>query len=201
MNELRQALKREAGISAEHLAIGVTALGRANYAQQAYYAQAFFALTIGLERSAKLAMVVDHSLEHDGAFPSHEMIRGYSHNLRELLEKADEITDRRGLCAPEGRLPRTFVHVGIMDVLCDFARNITRYYNLDLITGDPRVTKHVDPVRAWYEQVIIPVLAAHYPKSTRARHQGNARLISQMLGSNAKVLYHSETGELLDSIY
>lgn len=201
MNELWQALNREAGISAEHLAIGVTALGKANYAQQAYYSQAFFALTIGFERSAKLAMVVDHSLEHNGVFPSYQMIREYGHNVKDLLGKVDEIAARRGLSAAEDRLPRTSIHDGITNVLSDFASNMTRYYNLDFITRDPRVTKHSDPIRAWYEQVIIPVLAAHYPKNVKERHQYNARLISQMLGSTAKVLYHSETGDLLDSVY
>jgi len=65
MNETWQALAREAGLAAEHLAIGISALGKANYAQHAYYGQAFFALTIGLERAAKLALVVDHALEHN----------------------------------------------------------------------------------------------------------------------------------------
>ncbi len=201
MNEIWQALNREAGISAEHLAIGVTALGKANYAQQAYYSQAFFALTIGFERSAKLAMVVDHSLEHNGVFPSYQMIREYGHNVKDLLGKVDEIAARRGLSAAEDRLPRTSIHDGITNVLSDFASNMTRYYNLDLITRDPRVIKHVDPIRAWYEKVIIPVLTAHYPKSARGRHQYNASLISQILGSDAKLLYHAETGDLLDSVY
>ncbi len=201
MNEIWQALNREAGISAEHLAMGVTALGKANYAQQAYYSQAFFALTVGLERSAKLAMVVDYSLEHNGVFPTYQMIRHYGHNVKDVLGKADEIAERRGLSAAEDRLPRTSIHSGIVDVLSDFAGNLTRYYNLDLVTGDPRITKHVDPIRAWYEQVIISVLAVHYPRSSKERHQHNGRLISQMLGSDAKVLYHSETGSLLDSVY
>ena len=87
MNEIWQALAREAGISAEHLAIGVTALGKANYAQQAYYGQAFFALTTGIERAAKLALVIDYSLGHNGIFPPFKIIKGYGHNLQVLLDK------------------------------------------------------------------------------------------------------------------
>ena len=200
MNEIWQALAREAGVSAEHLAIGITALGKANYAQQAYYGQAFFALTTGIERAAKLAMAIDHALEHCGTFPSYQMIRGYSHNLKDLLEAADEIAERRGLSIGD-RLPHTPIHTDIIEVLSDFAGNVTRYYNLDLITGNPRVTRHVDPIRAWYERVIVPVLAAHYTQSANQRHGENAKLIAQILGSDAKTLYHSETGNLLDSVY
>ena len=53
MTKLWYALQRESSLAAEHLASGVTALGKANYAQEYYLAQAFFALTIGLERCAK----------------------------------------------------------------------------------------------------------------------------------------------------
>ncbi len=67
MNKTWRALAREAGTAAEHLAIGISSLGRANYAQDAYYGQAFFALSIGLERASKLAFVVDHAL---GACPN-----------------------------------------------------------------------------------------------------------------------------------
>lgn len=201
MNETWQALAREAGLAAEHLAIGTSALGKANYAQHAYYGQAFFALTIGLERAAKLALVVDHALEHNGIFPPHDVLRAYGHNLKELLEQADEIAKRRGLSAAEDRLPRTAIHAGIVKVLSDFASNITRYYNLDLVTGDPRTTKQDDPVRAWFELVILPVLAAHYRPRQREMHQRNARLIAQLLGAHTRVLHHTETSDVLDSVY
>ena len=201
MNETWQALAREAGLAAEHLAIGVSALGKANYAQQAYYGQAFCALTVGLERATKLALVVDYLLENNGAFPSYQMIRGYGHNLRKLLRKADEIAKRRGLSGPAGRLPQNAIHDSIVQVLSDFAGNVTRYHNLDLVTGDPRATKHGDPVRAWYEQVIIPVLATHYRPGNKQKHERNARLVAQLLGDYAIVRHYAETGDLLDSVY
>ena len=48
------ALNREAGIAAELIASGVTLLGRASYARAGLYGQAFFNLSIGFERTAKL---------------------------------------------------------------------------------------------------------------------------------------------------
>jgi len=201
MNQTWQALAREAGLAAEHLAIGTSALQKANYAQHAYYGQAFFALTIGFERAAKLALVVDHALEHNGIFPSHHVLRAYGHNLKQLLEQADAIAERRGLSTAEHRLPRRVIHAGIIEVLYNFASNITRYYNLDLVTRDPRTTKEDDPVRAWFELVIIPVLATHYRPRQKERQQSNARLIDQLLGAHTNVLYHTETSDLLDSVY
>jgi len=201
VNETWQALAREAGVAAEHMAIGASALSKANYAQHAYYGQAFFALTIGFERAAKLALVVDHAIAHGGEFPPHKVLRDYCHKLRELLENSDAIAVRRGLSAPESRLPRSAIHDGIIDVLSDFANNLTRYYNLALVTRDPRVEQATDPVRAWFERVTLPVLAAHYTPRAKERQERNARLIAQMLDARVKVLHHAETGTEMDSVY
>jgi hypothetical protein len=159
MNEKWQALAREAGLAAEHLAIGASALGKANYAQHAYYGQAFFALTIGMERAAKLALVVDYALEHNGEFPNTDAVTKHRHDVAALLKQADEIARRRKPNEVQEYLPQSEIHSGIVKVLSDFATNITRYYNLNLVTGDPRTSKIHDPVRAWFDLVIVPVLA------------------------------------------
>ena len=201
MNEIWQALAREAAIAAEHMAIGVTALSRANYAQHAYYGQAFFALSIGFERASKLALVVDHALNHGGQFPAHKVLRDYCHRLGDLLDNADKIAERRGLTGTESRLPRSNIHDGIVGVLSDFASNLTRYYNLALVTGDPKAEHIVDPGRAWFERVTVPVLNAHYRRRERQRHESKATQIAELLNGIATVRFHSERGDELTSAY
>jgi hypothetical protein len=110
MNEQWEALAREAGIAAEHMAIGVTALGDANYAFPAYYGQAFFALTTGFERSCKLALVVDYAVQNNGTFPPESEFRRYRHNLRQLLDEADRISERLNSAGGIDRLPRSAIH-------------------------------------------------------------------------------------------
>lgn len=199
MNATWQALAREAGLAAEHLAIGVTALGRANYAQHAYYGQAFFALTIGLERSSKLALVVDYALENKGKFPSNKELRAYGHNLRELLERADQIAARRGLSSPKYRMPQSIIHTSIVKVLSDFATNITRYYNLDFVTGQPNAARIIDPVASWFQSVTQPILDKHYKEHHRLKHEYNARLIHQILSPFSLIRFHDEKGEELNT--
>src|SRR5690348_13098680 len=99
------ALAREAGLAAEHIAIGTTALGRANYAAPAYYAQALFALSIGFERSIKLALVVDHALDNAGEFPQNEQIRAYGHDLRKLMRQAEAVATKHGVAPSEACFP------------------------------------------------------------------------------------------------
>ena len=138
MNEQWEALAHEAGIAAEQMAIGITALGKATYAFPAYYGQAFFALTTGFERSCKLALVVDHAVLNDGIFPPESEFRRYGHNLRQLLDEADRISERLNSAGGLDRLPRSPTHIAIIEILSDFASNVTRYYNLDLLVGTAR---------------------------------------------------------------
>lgn len=201
MNRTWKALAREAGIAAEHIAIGVTALGKANYAQDAYYAQAFFALSTGFERATKLALVVDHAIDHKGNFPRQKMIRKYGHDLRTLLDQVAMIARRRHPSDALFGIPNTEIHNGIVSTLSDFAMNVTRYYNLDLVTGDNRVDPQNDPVRTWFERVTIPVISRHYRPHIRKRHEQNATLVSQMIEDHSTVHHHSELGDEIDSIY
>lgn len=201
MNYIWRALAREAGLAAEHLAIGVTALGKATFAQDAYYYQAFFALSIGFERAAKLALVVDHALENRGAFPSSKELRNYGHNLKVLLERVDQIAEHRGLFGAEDRLPRSAIHSGIIETLTAFANNITRYYNLDLVTGNQGSVRRDDPILAWFERVMLPIINKHLKPHHKRRHEQNARLIEQLIGERTLVRYCSETGRELKSMY
>lgn len=41
MNPTHIAIQREAALAAEHMAIGISAIGKANYAQTAYYFKRF----------------------------------------------------------------------------------------------------------------------------------------------------------------
>lgn len=201
MEQKWNALAREAGLAAEHIAIGVTSLGRANYVQNAYYYQAFFALSIGFERSAKLILVVDYVLEHGGIFPEQQRIRNYGHNLKNLFEAIDNIAELKSLSQREGRLPNSLVHKGIIEVLTNFAMNINRYYNLDLISGNPNTRELDDPIFEWYKKVTKPVIETHLCQRTYQRIEANARKVSDILNPHAKVSYTAEDGRVLTDAY
>jgi len=198
VNKTWQALAHEASLAAEHLAIGATSLGKADYAEHAYYGQAFFALTIGFERASKLTLVIDHALENGGNFPAYNVIRGYGHDLATLLNKVNEIAERREL---DTRLPTTEIHEGIIKVLTDFASNLTRYYNLDFVTENPKTKGEEDPVKSWFELVINPILKKHQTQKLRDKVQQNAQLIDELFGSHTSVIHHAESGDELNTLY
>ena len=142
-------------MASEHIGIGVTALGRATYAFPAYYSQAFFALSIGFERACKLALAVHHAISHGGTFPNEKALRSYGHNLKALMAVcADLAQEHHPSIEP---FPTGEVHSSIIDILSDFASNITRYYNLQVIT-ESLANEQVDPIAQWHSKVVEPVL-------------------------------------------
>lgn len=199
-NQIRNALAREAAIAAEHLGQGATILGKANYAHHAHYGQAFFSLSTGIERGAKLALAVDHALDNGGQFPTPKALRAYGHNLSELLVAVDSLAERRGLNQHE-RLPNTLIHKGIVNVLTEFASNITRYFNLDLVMGSVHTEAKGDPIGSWYHTVTVPILEKHLSTKRREKIEGDARQVAELMQPFAHVSHISETGEHLDSVY
>ncbi len=198
VNQQFQAISREAGLAAAHVGIGVSALQHANSAEDGYYAHAFFALSIGFERSAKLALVIDHALNH-GTYPPHKVVRGFGHRLGDLLEKADQIAAKHGVPDAGERLPKSEIHAAIVDVLTDFASNVTRYYNLDFLTRDPR-TASEDAVSQWHKRVTEAVMTRHYTHAARRRHEHQAAFLDSMISGHTHVLHTSETGRTMRTV-
>ena len=201
VGESWHALAREAALSAEHIAIGITALGKANISHLGFYSQAFFALSVGFERSAKLAIVVDYSQQNYGEWPKQAAYRKYGHDIQRLLTAVELIAAERW---PEKKLslPKTQIHTEILRVLTEFSTNITRYYNLDFLSSmelsKPGAVK--EPIADWHESVNKPVLRRHYMVRTRERHFREAKVIDESLGYMTLVQQQTEIGEDIDSL-
>jgi hypothetical protein len=192
------ALLRESGIAAELLASGVTALGKANAAQHGWYNQAFFNLSIGLERAVKIVMVINHCLEHSGTFPSDKDLRTYGHDIKGLLEHADVISQQRRAGEEYATLPSTDIHKGIIETFSEFA-NATRYYNLDLLVlGKGKAFR--DPLAAWIIRVGNPILKKHYSARRQDADKKRAEALEQVIGSRALIRHHTESGTPINSV-
>jgi hypothetical protein len=190
----RLAIHREGQLAAEQLASGVTLLGRASSACPGLYTQAFFALTTGLERLAKLILIADHAITHSGRFPTNHDLRDAGHKIFELLRTCEKISRRHQSGLPHANRPNHPIHECVISVLTEFAED-TRYYNLNLITG-ANVARLSEPLTTWWERVGRPILKEHYDERQRKKDQAHAAGIANML-SPAFVLHHSEEGRAI----
>jgi hypothetical protein len=188
------ALRRECALVAEHLGLGATAIGDAGYERAASYAQAFFALSVGFERGAKLALTLDSVLS-SREFLDAEALKRYGHRLDRLLQAVERLAASHGIT--DAALPDTPIHRAIVATLTDFAANVSRYYNLEILT--PGSTAADDPIAAWYREVTQPVLVAHYSEARRRLDEEKADAFAVPASTYVFVDVTLETGEAIQN--
>lgn len=141
---------------------GETALGRASYGSGfGEYYTAFFGLSIGMERLAKLVFVADYAMEHGGKLPDQSVVRQYGHKLKSLVGQADGIARNHGITIPHIG-PDHPICAAVIDCLDAFAdASKGRYANFEAI-GNPAFDPANEPVNKWWNEVVEPILDKHY---------------------------------------
>src|SRR5438105_1777954 len=86
---------READLARGCLGLGLEALVKANHMEKGRFANAFFNLSVGLERLMKLIYLIDFALRNEGSYPTEALMRErLGHDLVKLYEEAQAIRDR-----------------------------------------------------------------------------------------------------------
>jgi hypothetical protein len=205
------ALHREASLVSQLIGAGTTALGRASYASAfGEYYTAFFGLSIGIERLAKMILIADYMLEHKGTLPDQNAVRKFGHKLSKLIEEVDRIAKKhdlrleifalRGkklpLRKPDCEISIAVIHC--LDAFADASRG--RYANFEAI-GNPAFNAAEEPVAKWWREVVERILDKHY-RGTRAEEgvKARAKLIDSMIGDMTTVRYFDEGGETMTQV-
>jgi hypothetical protein len=195
------ALHREASLVSQLIGAGTTALGRANYAKGfGEYYTAFFGLSIGIERLAKLILIADFVLENDGALPNQSVVRKYGHKLKMLLEKVEGVATKHGL-AQRCIMPTDQISWNAMKCLDAFAdASKGRYANFEAI-GNPHFNAAEEPVNKWWTEVVEHILTKHYRGTSReAGVRGGAATIEALVGDISFVQFSTELGGQMKNI-
>jgi hypothetical protein len=188
----RRALLREAALVRHLLGSGATALGRADYAIGfGEYYSAFFGLSIGFERLAKLILVTDYAISKNGQMPPQEFVCRYGHKLARLMDAVDAAIAKHALTLEYER-PNNPVCAKIVECLDDFAdAGRGRYANFATL-GDPNLGNH-EPIRLWWGKVAGAILNEEYfSKGAQERAEAQGSLVAKMI-SPAIVWLTSET--------
>jgi hypothetical protein len=196
-----RALSREASLVSQLIGSGATALGRASYADGfGEYYTAFFGLSIGIERLAKLILTADHAIENDGALPEQASVRRFGHKLIDLAAKVDQITSKHGFTLEylKPTDPICWAAVDCLDAFADASRG--RYANFEAI-GNPNFDPNNEPVNRWWTKVVEPILDKHYRgKSAEAGVRQRAAVIGAMMGPVSFVRHIDENGMMMTDV-
>lgn len=196
-----QALHREASLVSQIIGSGATALGRASYGSGfGEYYTAFFGLSIGIERLAKLILVADYALDNGGALPSQSVVRKYGHKLKDIIAKVDHIATKRSISVPY-LLPADPICAAVVHCLDAFSdASKGRYANFEAI-GNAAFDPANEPVNKWWNEVVEPILDKHYrgkPAEDGVKHR--AAIINAMIGDITLVLHTNETGAVVSDV-
>jgi hypothetical protein len=196
-----KALNREASLVSKIIGSGATALSRASYGSGfGEYYTAFFGLSIGIERLAKLILVADFAMGNGGALPDQSVVRKYGHKLNGLVSKVDKIAKERNISVPYllPTDPICAAAVNCLDAFSDASKG--RYANFEAI-GNPAFDLANEPVNKWWNDVVDPILNKHYRgKKAEADVTAQAAVVNAMIGDKAKVLFTDETGKPMSDL-
>ncbi len=194
------SIRREAKLVCQLLGSGATSLGRASYGDQmGEYYTAFFGLTIGLERLAKLILVVDHAIKNGGTMPKEKVIKKYGHKLARLLAAAADVEAKHGLKLKYKR-PTGPISAKIVDLLDSFADAARGRYANFAALGDPNLSRE-EPIARWWEEVAKLILKSHYErKPIQARVEAKARAVHGILSPISMVLDNNESGDIIQDL-
>jgi len=195
------ALHLEASLIQQLVGSGVTALGKANYAsRKGEYYNAFFGLSVGIERLAKVVLVTDYAIDNGGRLPDQKVIRAYGHELITLLNTVDTVSAKRALKLEHTR-PQDPISRAIIECLDDFAdAKRGRYANFQAL-GEPNLESEFEPIRKWWADVAEPILKKHFANREKERRvKQNADLAHALFSEVTSVNYFNEAGETIQDI-
>ncbi|WZL81833.1 hypothetical protein QBE53_01665 [Vallitaleaceae bacterium 9-2] len=133
--EKEHNLANEASLTASLLGNGLNALRKADLYNKGLYYQAFFSLSIGIERLLKIIIINKYRANHDEVFPTDINPRVFGHDLIKLCEYIGIKFESNPL------------HIKMVTFLNDFAKK-SRYYNIDSMMNTN--VKYDDPLSDWY---------------------------------------------------
>jgi hypothetical protein len=196
-----KALHREASLVSQIIGSGATALGRASYGSGfGEYYTAFFGLSIGIERLAKLILVADYAIDNGGALPGQSVVRKYGHQIKALVDNVDQIAKKRNISVPYLE-PTDSICAAIINCLDAFSdASKGRYANFEAI-GNPDFNAAGEPVNKWWSEVVEPILDQHYRgKKAELGVRQRVAFIDAMIGEVSMVLFTDETGNTMSDV-
>lgn len=152
----------ECTLAGSAIAQGLTLMRKSNFITTGYGLQAFFMITIGLERLLKLILIYDFRRNNNNQFPNKGYLKKFSRNISDLFEKALEIADYNELHDLKSEVQKDPIYKQIIEFLSRFAK-YARYNNLDQLEGN--ACQEIVPLDDWDEVINQEILQRHFKAS------------------------------------
>lgn len=170
-----QLLEQEALVIRSCLCTGLTELRNANLNNKGRYYTAFFQLAIGIERMAKLALILDHMAQNNLRPPGKEDMLAHKHNLETLFSTVKTISQARGHKF-ESSFALSPLASRMLSFLSEFAKGM-RYANLDALASG---NAQRNPLHEW-NQVLQDTIKTKVQAKTKQRVVGRSVAVAKAM--------------------
>lgn len=158
-----QLLEQESLVVRSCLCTGFTELRNTNLNNKGRCYTAFFQLATGIERMAKLALILDHMGQNNLLPPGTQGVRNYGHDLEKLFGKVKETSQVRGYTLGNS-FTLSPLSARMLKFLSEFATGM-RYANLDALASGKAQRK---PLQEW-DHILQEAMASQVPAKTNQR--------------------------------
>jgi hypothetical protein len=168
-------LAQEGHLASNALVSGFEAINKIDYDKPGTVYAALFQLATGFERFMKIALILDHKVQHDLSNPTDSQMRSFGHSIDLLYAHCTRIAALRN-CG-SGWFDSNTLQADVIAFLSGFAKG-ARYYNLDqLVNG----RKNLDPLSEWFG-IHFRIAEDHLSERRRCAAMNRARAHCEGLG-------------------
>lgn len=189
-------LGRECALAAMSIGQGLTMIRKYDFVKHAYGNQAFFMLSVGLERLLKIIIIYNHRRTNQNTFPNNAELKKAGHDIKGLYNKAIIIADEIGKPELYRAIKEDPISDLIIECITDFA-NKARYYNLDMLTDHQNFSD--EPLRAWNKKINKIIVERHYRHNEKKANAINA--ITKAVGDYFLVSFDDEEGKEINNLH
>jgi len=177
-------LEQEACITSSTVAAGLTAIRNANLNDKGRFYTGFFQMCIGIERLAKLALILDYLVDHSLSPPGASAVRSFGHDLNTLFSKVQAIAKLRNYSFVS-EFSLSPIQARMLNFLAEFAKG-SRYANLDSLASGVHQT---EPLHGWH-QILEESLATQVSKNKSSKITIQSAFIASKMRGSAIILAH-----------
>jgi len=166
ITNIDELLIREAAMSSQLIGSGLTSIRKYDFTSKGTFYTGMFSVSIGIERILKLILLLDHKITND-SYPDNNFLKQKGHKIKRLVSDCRAINDK--LCNSSSLVKSEVffndILIGkIVDYLTEFSIS-SRYYNLDVITGNPKNTN--EPLAKWTNDICKIIVDRHPPSKKK----------------------------------
>lgn len=163
---------------------GLTALVNSSLEEKGNFYKAFFDLSIGIERTMKLIIILDFMINNELKLPSSGEIKAWGHNILKLNDVCTTLGQSISVNSNDYSDDQSKDLI-ILSFLSEFALK-SRYYNFDTLTK--RNGEVLDPLTTWGE--IVSLISGEISQARLEKAKQQADVMGALMADFTHIVSH-----------